>query len=364
MKSKAMVLTEFNKPLECIEFEIPTLEEGQVLVKIEAAGVCGSDVHMWKGEDPRTPLSIILGHEGVGRVVDVCGNKKYVNGEQLESGDLILWSRGMTCGKCFSCKVLNEPSLCENRKVYGINISSFEEPHLNGCYSEYIILRENTDIFKVDEEVDPAILVSASCSGATIAHAYDMTKISVGDSVLIQGPGPLGVYAVAFAKELGASNIVVIGGSKERLELCKEFGATEVLNRHDLTIEERRKKVFEITQGRGVDLVVEATGTKGTVEEGIKLLRLGGTYLSTGYAQPAGFEQIDFFTDVVRKNITIKGTWVSDTRHTYQAMKLVLNNKELFSKLISHRFTLECANEAIQAMNSKKALKAVLIPNK
>jgi threonine dehydrogenase-like Zn-dependent dehydrogenase len=362
MKSKAMVLREFKKPLECMEFEIPALKEGQILVKIEAAGVCGSDVHMWKGEDPRTPLPIILGHEGVGRVVDICGSRKYVSGEDINNGDLILWSRGMTCGKCYACKVLNEPSLCDNRKVFGINMGCLDEPDLNGCYSEYIILRENTDAFKINEEIDPAILVSASCSGATIAHAFDMTEISMGDTVLIQGPGPLGVYAVAFAKESGTSNIIVIGGSKDRLDLCKEFGATTILNRRELSLEERRKKVFEITNGRGVDLVVEATGTKGTVEEGIKLLRSGGTYLSTGYAQPAGIEEIDFFNDVVRKNIKIQGTWVSDTRHTYQAMNLVMKNKKLFSKLISHRFSLEDANEAIEAMNSKKALKAVLIP--
>ncbi len=287
MKNKAMLLTGFKKPLELLEFEIPKLNNGQILVKIEAAGVCGSDVHMWKGEDPRTPLPMILGHEGVGSVAHICGERNYVNGENIKSGDLILWNRGITCGKCFACKILNEPSLCENRKVYGINMSSSVSPYLNGCYSEYIILNENTDIFKINEKIDPAILVSASCSGATMAHAYDMVKNSVGDSILIQGPGPLGVYAVAFAKESGASNIIVIGGSKDRLDLCREFGATTILNRHDLTVEDRKEKVFEITGGRGVDLVVEATGTKGTVEEGIKLLRSGGTYLSTGFAQPA-----------------------------------------------------------------------------
>ncbi len=362
MKNVAMVLTGFNAPLERKEFEIPALQQGQMLVKIEAAGVCGSDVHMWRGEDPRTPLPIILGHEGVGRVVSIRGNREYVDGRKIETGDLILWNRGMSCGKCYACQVLHEPSLCKNRKVYGINMDCVEQPYLSGCYSQYIILRKHTDIFKVQEGVDPAILVSASCSGATIAHAYDMADLSIGSTVLIQGPGPLGVYATAFAHEIGASEIIVIGGSADRLALCREFGATTVLDRHGLTQEERRQKVFEITGGKGVDLVVEATGAQGTVEEGIKLLRSGGMYLSTGYAQPAGIEKIDFFADVVSKNIKIQGTWVSDTRHTYQAMNLVLKEQEKFSKLISHRFPLEKANEAIQIMASKKAFKAVLMP--
>jgi threonine dehydrogenase-like Zn-dependent dehydrogenase len=362
LKSRAMVLTGFKKPLEVSEIEIPLLEEGQVLVKINAAGVCGSDVHMWKGEDPRTPLPIILGHEGIGTIADIKGKRECVGGGSLKIGDLVLWNRGITCGRCFACKVLNDPSLCQNRKVYGINRSCNIAPYLNGCYEEYVILTADTDIFKVKEKVDPAILVSASCSGATIAHAFDIVKSSVGDTVLIQGPGPLGVYAVAFARSLGASEIIVIGGSTGRLELCKEFGATVTLNRKETTAEERKEQVMNLTHGRGVDLVIEAVGSKGVVEEGIKLLRTGGTYLSTGYAQAAGVEQVDFYLDIVRKNVKIQGVWVSDTRHTYQAMHLVLNNKELFSKMITHRFPLEQANEALAVMDSRDALKAVLLP--
>lgn len=362
VKSKVMVLTGFKEPLECREIEIPKLEEGQVLVRTGAAGVCGSDVHMWKGEDPRTPLPIILGHEGVGTITEIKGERESVNGEKLKIGDLVLWNRGITCGRCYACKVLNQPSLCKNRKVYGINRSCKIAPYLNGCYSEYVILTADTDIFKVEQAIDPAILVSASCSGATVAHGFDMLDHSAGDTVLVQGPGPLGVYAVAFAKNLGASEIIVIGGSLKRLELCREFGATTILNRRQTTVEQRREQIMEMTNGRGVDLVVEAVGAKGVVEEGIKLVRSGGTYLTTGYSQPAGAEAIDFFLDVVRKNIKIQGVWVSDTRHTYHSMQLVLNNQELFGRMITHRFSLEQANRALTVMDNKEALKAVLIP--
>ncbi|AOY74524.1 zinc-binding dehydrogenase [Clostridium formicaceticum] len=364
MKSKAMVLKEFMKPLEMEEFEIAPLEAGEVLIKIEAAGVCGSDVHMWKGEDPRTPLPIILGHEGVGRIQEIKGKKQTVYGEDLQVGDLVIWNRGVTCGQCFACKILKDPSLCKNRKVYGINQSSAVFPYLNGCYSEYIILNSNTDIFKVEDTVDPALLVSASCSGATIAHAFDMISSVLGDTVVIQGPGPLGVYAVAFAKSMGASEIIVIGGSKERLDLCTYFGATLVLDRHETNIQERNQMIMEKTRGIGADLVVEAVGTRGVAEEGLKLLRSGGTYLSTGYAQPAGEESIDFYRDIVSKNITVHGVWVSDTKHTKMAIDIVMKNKEHFAKLISHRFSLEEANQAIASMNAREALKAVLIPNR
>lgn len=362
MKSKAMVLTGFRQPLEMQEFEIPALKEGQILIKLDAIGVCGSDVHMWKGEDPRTPLPIILGHEGVGTIVDMQGPKNSIYGEALKEGDKIIWHRGMNCNKCYACVILKDPSLCTNRRIYGINVPASEPPYLNGGYSEYIILDDSTHVFKIEEEVDPAILVSASCSGSTVAHAIDMSHMKFGDTVLVQGPGPLGVYAVAFAKSMGASEIIVIGGSEVRLELCKEFGATAVLNRHNLTIEERREKVLQLTRGRGVDIAIEAVGVQGAAEEGLKLVRTGGAYLSTGYAQPAGIEKVDFFLDVVRKNLRIQGVWVSDASHTEQAIKLVLKNKELFGKLVTHRMALEDANEALKVMDSKEALKAVLLP--
>jgi threonine dehydrogenase-like Zn-dependent dehydrogenase len=357
-----MVLEAFNQPLVMREFEIPSLQEGEVLIKLEAAGVCGSDVHMLRGEDPRTPLPIILGHEGVGRILEVKGEKRTVEGEPLKSGDLILWNRGVSCHRCFHCAVLNEPALCKNRKVYGINRSSKVAPYVNGCYSQEMLLTADTDIFKVTAEVDPAILVSASCSGATVAHAFDLHRPDFGDTVLIQGPGPLGVYAVAFAKQLGAQEIIVIGGSENRLQTCREFGATLTLNRRELSLEDRKQAIMDKTRGRGVDFVVEAVGDPSAVHEGIKLVRSGGAYVSIGFSQPPGNCQIDFFQEVVSKNLKIQGVWVSGTRHTWQAMKLVLERPELFARMITHRFSLEQANEALAAMAQRDALKAVLAP--
>lgn len=362
MKTTAMVLTAFNQPLKQREFDIPALSEGQMLVKIDAAGVCGSDVHMWKGEDPRTPLPLILGHEGVGTIVEMKGEKRTVHGEPLQTGDRILWHRGVSCGRCYYCAVLNDPSLCTNREVYGINMSCVQPPHANGCYAEYVVLRSGTDIFKIDAAIDPAVLVSASCSGSTVAHAFDLHAPRYGDTVLVQGPGPLGLYAIAFAKHLGAARVIVIGGAENRLAVCREFGADVVLNRRRTTVEERRQMILEYTHGRGVDMAVEAVGDPAAVHEGLKLVRPGGTYLSIGFSQPPGLCNVDFFLEVVRKNLRIQGVWVSAARHTEQAMKLVLSNRELFAKLVTHRFTLAEADKALAAMARRDALKAVLLP--
>lgn len=364
MKSRAMVLERFNQPLVEHTFDVPVLEEGELLVRIDASGVCGSDVHMWHGEDPRLRLPMILGHEGVGTIVDMQGTHLSVDGVPLKPGDHIIWNRGVTCGSCWYCQVAREPLLCVNRAVYGINISCDDPRRLTGCYAEDIVLRAGTDVFHMPSDVDPAVLVASCCSGATVAHAFDVVDESlIGGTVIVQGPGPLGLFAIALARRSGASQIIVIGGSPERLALCRKFGADVVINRRETTPEDRRNLIFDLTGGRGADIVVEAAGTRGAAEEGVRLLRRGGRYLLTGYAQPVGTDSIDFYRDVVFRNVTINGIWVSDTRHLMQAVELVMGDLDLFAGLVTHRFPLEQAQDALGVMDSHKALKAVLLPH-
>ncbi|SHF57222.1 Threonine dehydrogenase [Caldanaerobius fijiensis DSM 17918] len=363
MKAYAMVLKEYNKPLVPREFDIVDPPKGEMLVKVLAAGICGSDVHMWKGNDPRLTLPMILGHEGVGQVVSLSQPWTDINGEAVKEGDIIIWDRGVTCGKCYYCAVKREPSLCENRWTYGINTTCKEPPYLRGCYSEYMYLAAGTKIIKIKEEVDLAVLVAASCSGATTAHAFDILSPDIGDSVLIQGPGPIGLFAVAFAKARGARNIIVIGGTKERLEMCKLFGANVVLNRNNTTQEQRRQQVLDITSGRGVDVAIEAVGHPSAVSEGIKLVRSGGAYLSVGFGDPNGTVTLDCYYDVVRKNLRYQGVWVSDTKHLNIAVNMVLNDIEKFKLLVTDRYYLKDANKALNTMEKKETIKSVLIPH-
>ena len=170
MTGRAAVLAEFNKPLQLREFPLTPLAEGETRVRIEAAGVCGSDVHMWLGRDPRCPLPMILGHEGVGRIHEIAGEKKDLLGRKLEPGDLVMWERGIMCGKCYMCVVKKQPALCLTRQTYGISLSCKNPPHFTGNYGEYLHLRSGCHFLRIDGKVDPAVLVQASCSGATSAR--------------------------------------------------------------------------------------------------------------------------------------------------------------------------------------------------
>ncbi|MEW6357236.1 MAG: zinc-binding dehydrogenase [Planctomycetota bacterium] len=356
----AMVMTEFKQPLEWREFPMPPVGEGEVLVRITAAGVCGSDVHMWSGEDPRTPKPIILGHEGAGEVVAIGGRKNTFDGEPLKPGDKVLWNRGVVCGKCYWC-AKNDPSLCPNRWVYGIHKRCDAPPHLNGCYAEHVLLDRRTDVFKIDTD-DLGVYVPASCSGATAAHAVELCPVSAGDTVVVQGPGPLGLFLIAFAAQAGAGHVVVIGGTPDRLAMCRAMGATHSLNRKDTTPDERRNFIMDLTDGRGADVVYEAVGVAEAVEEGVRLVRNGGAYALTGFGQPGGAATLDCFAAIVRRNLRLQGVWVSHTKHTKQAIDLVAAHREKFKDIITHRFPLKEANKALEAMLTKSALKIVLEP--
>ena len=358
-----MVLETFNQPLRMRGFPVPDLKQGEALVRIEAAGVCGSDVHMWEGRDPRIRLPMIPGHEGVGEIVDVNGEKKDVYGRPLKRADKVLWNRGVTCGHCYFCKVKMEPSLCPNRWVYGIHTSCAEPPHLTGNYSEYLLLVREVDLFKMETDIDLRVFVPASCSGATTAHAFDLSRMEPGDSVLVQGVGPLGIFSVAFAGSFGASEIIVIGGTEERLKMCQAFGATTVLNRHRLSREERKEAVMERTHGQGVDVAFEMAGEPDALKECISLVRTGGSCLTAGFGEPHGRMELDCFHDIGRKNLRLQGVWVSEVRHTHMALQLMMRRPQDFKKLITHAFPLDRANEALHAMKSKEAVKAVLLPH-
>jgi len=363
MLARAAVLRRFNQPLAIETLPIPALAPGQALVEVVAAGVCGSDVHMWEGRDPRTPLPMILGHEGVGRLVESQGPRCDVYGRPLAPGDLVLWERGVTCGVCHACAVLREPALCTQRWVYGIHRSIDAPPYLNGCYATHLVLDARTPLLALESEDDAALLVSATCSGATAAHGFDLSPVRVGDTVVVFGPGPVGIYSALLAVAGGAEQVIVIGGTGARLDFCAQVGATHLFNRREVAAEERRAAVFELTHGLGADLVVEASGSLAAAREALELVRHGGAVSFVGFGTPVGELALPPFEALVRKNVRVQGVWVSNLAHTLQAVSLVRRHRQALQGLVTHRFGLDQATLALQAVNSRDAIKAVLLPN-
>ncbi|HQD40648.1 MAG TPA: zinc-binding dehydrogenase [Bacillota bacterium] len=355
LNAKAMVMEEFNAPLQLREVSME-MPRDVIVVEILAAGICGSDIHMWRANDPRVSLPLVLGHEAVGRIISLPCEKHDLYGVKLVEGDLVIWNRGMTCGRCQACVLWKQPALCSQRWTYGINPPA-EFGLLQGGYATHILLRPETDFLKLSEADDLTAMVIASCSGATAAHALDLISIRQDETVLVQGSGPLGLFAVALAKSRGA-RVHIIGSGEERLKLAKELGAEEVWDRRATTVEERREAILK--GNAGVDAVVEAAGSPAAVEEGLELLRPGGSYLVAGFGDPAGTFELDPYR-LARRQIRLQGVWTSDARHLAHAVAVVKKQPEVI-KRIGTEYPLEAANEALLAMENRQIIKAVLKP--
>ena len=363
MKTQAQVLTGFRKPLEMQDFDLLPLAPGEVLVRLTAAGVCGSDLHMASGEDPRTPLPIILGHEGVGEIVEIRGTKSDLAGRPLKVGQHILWNRSVVCGRCFWC-ARGEQHLCRERFVYGIHRAVAVPPHVNGCYSRHLPLDARTDIIAIDD-IPPehhATLVTASCTGSTAAHAFDLFPPAPDETVVIQGAGPLGCFVAALARDLGVRQIIFISRSEGRLALARQFGATHTISIKQSTPEERKALVHSLTDGRGADAVYEMVGKAEVVREGIGLCRAGGRFITAGFGQPGGKMEWDPFFDLTRPDLKYVGVWVSHTRHTVRALDLMRRRLDDFGHLVTHKVPLAEVGRAHDLMRSGEAMKAVLVP--
>ncbi|MFP3902661.1 MAG: zinc-binding dehydrogenase [Armatimonadota bacterium] len=357
----AMVCEKFTEPLVPTEYPIPEPEQGALIVELTASGICGSDLDIVGGDDPRIPLPLIPGHEGVGRILQIGGEKTDMFGEPLEPGDKIVWHRGITCGRCYYCAVRRDPSLCPNRQVYGISLSSAGAPHFNGCYAEILYVRPESEIIKLPESADDGVMVSATCSGATAAHAIELSDIAIGDTVLVIGPGPLGIYSAAFAMEQGASQVIMFGTKRgiERMKIAESFGCMTV-NIHEVPQDDRKEMIMDLTHGFGADVVIDAAGNRHSVPEAIDLTSRGGTCAIPGVAIPQGETPVQMYEDVAVKNLRLQGVWVSDARHMYQAVQMALSEKYPLAEMVTHRFPLREANEALEALENREGIKIIL----
>jgi len=364
---KASVLETFKGRLQLREWPLPDeLEPGAALVRTEMAGICGTDVHLWKGELP-IGLPVILGHETVGRI-EALGPQleKDWTGQSLVRGDRVTWNSAVSCGRCYYCAEKRQPTRCPHRKAYGIGYRCDETPHFLGGYAEFHYLRPGTTIFKLPDDLPTESVIGAGCALITAIHGVERTGINWQDHVVVQGAGPVGIAALAVAKSAGAGKVIVIGGPSHRLQTARQFGADEVLDLDQFkSAEARIKAVRELTGGYGADAVLECVGHPSAVVEGMEMCRDGGKYLVLGHYCDA--VPISFNPHVItRKQLQVFGSWSSEPRHLKAALEFLRRHREEFpfEKMVSHRFSLEQANEALETTAKWIAAKSVIVPKR
>lgn len=361
--SRAAVLTAYHAPLALREFPLPAqLESGAALVRVTMAGICGTDVHLWHGQLPLS-LPVILGHETVGTIVELNRDVRDWVGQPVVVGQRITWTSGMACGRCYYCRVKGQPTRCLHRKAYGISYNCEEPPHLLGGYAEHIYLRPGTAIFPIPDDLPTEAVVGAGCALSTAIHGTERIGVDWGDVVVVQGSGPVGLACVAVARDRGAARVIVIGGPPHRLEMAKRFGADDCLDVAADTIDARLARVRELTGGFGADVVLECVGLPQAVTEGLALCRDGGRYLVLGHYGDAG--PISFNPhDVTRKQLVVAGSWGFEPKHTYAGLQFLRRTRAEFpfEQLIPTTYSLDQANEALQATASWSGLKSAIVP--
>src|SRR5262249_5754728 len=216
------------------------------------------------------------------------------------------------CGRCYYCAEKRQPTRCARRRAYGIGYRCDQPPHFLGGYAEYHYLRPGTTIFRLPEELPTEAVIGAGCALNTAIHGVERVGIGWRDQVVVQGAGPVGLAALAVARSAGASQVIVLGAPKHRLELAKRFGASETIDvEQTQSSPDRITAVRQLTGGHGADVVLECVGGPAAVVEGLEMCRDGGKYLVLGHYCDAGPVAINPHV-ITRKQLQVFGSWSSE----------------------------------------------------
>ena len=350
MRGRAAITLEGATGMELTEYEVPDPGPDEILVNVTLASICGSDLHMWRGEVPwfqKAPG--IQGHEMAGRVVKLGANRRSDSlGRPLREGDRVAYAYFIPCGECWAC--LGGTTGCPNRYRTRNTITADQPPHFLGAYAEYYLLKASQWIFKVPDDLADELVAPVNCALSQVLYGLNQIGLWLGDTVVIQGAGGLGIYACGVARDMGAGRVIAIDSIPARLDLARRFGADETINLRELATKEQRvERVKELTGGVGADVCVEVAGVATVVQEGLEMLRVGGRYLWMGNIVPGMTAEI-IPHDAVRQPKSIKGVLAYDRWVLPRALDWVNRRKDAypFGELVGASFPLDQINEAFE----------------
>lgn len=350
-KSLAVVLTA-PREFEVREFDIPEIGPEDAIMKMEAAGICGSDIGGSLRLD-RGPK--ILGHENIGIIhkIGAIASKRW----RVQEGDRVAVEEYIPCGSCDRCRA-GEYRFCtqtdisyrEGERLWYGSTPIATAPALWGGFSQYMYLHPQCVVHKVTKDVSPeeAALYIAFSNG--VEWAYKLGGVKLGDTVVVQGPGQQGLGCVIAAKEAGAERIIVTGLTRDakRFAIAKKLGATDTV---DVLTENFVDKIKDITNGHGADVVVNVSGGgKGTVADAMAVASQDSTIVL-----PAPGKELMSFEGVGRRNITIKMAHGHSYDSVEKAIYFIGMNKYPLRDLCTHQFGFEGAREAVLAVAGEGA---------
>ncbi len=348
---------------EVRELPVPPLEPNSALLNVELSEVCGTDVHLRAGRLAGVPYPLIPGHVSVGRLAEIRGSVRDVDGKTLHEGDRVTFlDVHKTCNACWYCLVARATTRCPHRRVYGITYGAIDG--LAGGWAQAVYLKPDTRIIPLDA-VSPETFMAGGCSLPTALHAVELARIQIADTVLVLGSGPVGLSAVILAKMSGASTVLCIGAPSDRLAAARAAGADSTVDITVATPDERLAWVREMTDGRGADVVIEATGAPAAVAEAMRFARDAGRVIVVGQYTDHGEVLFNPHADLNRKHLEVRGCWGSDFSHFHRATRLLQDADRAASwqALRLDSYSLAAANTALDAVEAGTVVKALIDPN-
>jgi L-iditol 2-dehydrogenase len=368
--------------IELRRYPYPEPRPGDAVVKVVAAGICGTDKHTYRGEASqyagtqharKVPYPVIPGHEIVAIVEDprAQGLEADSEGTKLAAGDRVVVAPDLPCGRCYFCRGSFPYYYCEALHDYGNSLSCADPPHLFGGWAEYMYLFSRARYFRVPDGIltDVAVLTEEMAVTHGLDTARSIAAQRGGDvfseTVVVMGVGPLGMCHCIKAQAIGAGALIAIDTSATRLEAAANLlGAALTLNPREVGRPERREAVEEVTRGHGADVVVDCTGSMEALGEAVELVRQGGVVVEAG-----AFVDLaaggDFRPSVVcSKEVAILGVGGERSDHYSGALRLLARASERLRlpDLISHRFSLYAAQAAIETAMGSSSLKVLITP--
>lgn len=361
----AALMPAFGAELEVTEVRVPRPEPGALVVEVEVSSVCGSDVHTWQGAVSNLPVTppLVLGHEIVGRVAAI-GDGAEVDsvGTPLRLGDRVVWEHE-ACGKCEMCSVERQPTLCPNRRV-GMFRTAEEFPYSAGGFAQYSYVWPRSGRVRVPDSVPSNAAAAGSCALRTVVNAFErLGPIDHMSRIVVQGSGPLGLFATAMAARHHPRRLVVVGAPDDRLEVARRWGAHDVVSvgRHPDPAE-RVAAVEELTGG-GPDVILEMSGAPGAFAEGVLMAARNARYAVVGTL--GGGTQEVLVPRIVGRGLRIIGCLGSDIGSYERGLRFLeqASDEIDFGALFSGRVHgLAGATDSLRSLRNMDEIKPVLDP--
>jgi len=342
---KALLLSEYSR-LEVADLPLPEIAQDELLVKVAACGICGSDVHGYDGSSGRRIPPLVMGHEAAGLVAATGADVT-----RFKSGDRVTFDSTVYCGACEFC-VSGAVNLCDNRQVVGVSCAEFRRA---GAFAEYVAVPERI-VYPLPDTL--SYTEAAMLEAVSVAiHAVAVTELTGGETALVVGAGMIGLLTLQAAKSAGCRTVYVADVDETRLKLAANLGAdATILASGSSMVDE----VLRLTGGRGVDVVLEAVGRNETIAASIDAVRKGGTVTLIGNITP----QVNLpLQKVVSRQIRLQGSCASSGEYP-QAIELVSSGRIKVAPLITAVASLEDGAGWFARLHSREPnlMKIVLDP--